>query len=64
MTLARRAHAIAQDVVLLDNVQLTAIIPARLFTDAMTVNYSDALVTKVWHRCLNGPQRREEWRRS
>ncbi|CAB3795340.1 hypothetical protein LMG28614_04155 [Paraburkholderia ultramafica] len=64
VTLARRAHAIAQDVVLLDIVQLTTIIPARRFTDAMTVNYADALVTKIWHRCPDCPQHREEWRRS
>ena len=38
---------------LLDNVQLTADIPARLFTDATTVNYADALITKIWHRCLD-----------
>jgi hypothetical protein len=64
VTLAQRAHAIAQDVVLFDNVQLSAIIPARLFTDAMTVNYADALVTKIWHRCLDVPRHREDSRRS
>ncbi|MBC8752246.1 hypothetical protein OKW43_005765 [Paraburkholderia sp. WC7.3g] len=64
VTLARRAHAIAQDAVLLDKVQLTAIIPARLFTDAMTVNYADSLVMKIWHRCLDATQHREDWRRS
>jgi len=50
--------------VLLDDVRLTAIIPARLFTDAMTVNYADSLVTKIWHRCLDASRHREEWRRS
>ncbi|MFL9966188.1 hypothetical protein PQR02_35330 [Paraburkholderia sediminicola] len=49
---------------LLDNVQLTANIPARLFTDAMTVNYADALITKIWHRCLDMLPHREDWRRS
>ncbi|MFL9959071.1 hypothetical protein PQR65_37360 [Paraburkholderia nemoris] len=63
VTLARRAHAIAQDVALLENVQLTAVIPARLFTDAMSVNYADALVTKIWHRCLDVPRQREDWHR-
>jgi hypothetical protein len=51
-------------VVLLDNVQLTAIIPARLSTDAMTVNYADTPVTKIWHRCLDMFPQREVWRRS
>lgn len=64
VTLARRAHAITLDVVRLDDVQLTAIIPARLFTDAMTVNYADALVTKIRRRCLDMPRHREDWRRS
>jgi hypothetical protein len=52
VTFARRVRGIAQDVVHLDNVQPTAIIPVRLFTDTMTVNYADSLVAIILHRCL------------
>jgi hypothetical protein len=56
VTIARRAHRIARDLITLESASNAPTQPERLFTDAMSVNYADAVVAKVWLRCLEATQ--------
>lgn len=56
VTIARKAHGIARDLISLESASNAPIQPERLFTDAMSANYADALVAKVWLRCLEATQ--------
>jgi hypothetical protein len=47
LTIATEAQAVAKTTLEVDVENREAIQPERLFTDAMTVNYADALVAKV-----------------
>jgi hypothetical protein len=51
LTIAMDAQTVAKATLEADVKSREDIQPARLFTDAMTVNYADALVAKVWRRC-------------
>lgn len=51
LTLAIEAQTVAKTVLEADVKSGEDIQPARLFTEAMTVNYADPLVAKVWRRC-------------
>ena len=51
LTIAIEAQTVAKRVLEADVKSGDDIQPARLFTDAMTVNYADPLVAKVWRRC-------------
>ena len=51
LTIATEAQTVAKTVLEADVKSGDDIQPARLFTDAMTVNYADPLVAKVWRRC-------------
>ena len=51
LTIAIEAQTVAKTVLEADVKSGDDIQPARLFTDAMTVNYADPLVAKVWRRC-------------
>jgi hypothetical protein len=51
LTIAIEAQTVAKTVLDADVKSGEDIQPARLFTAAMTVNYADPLVAKVWRRC-------------
>ncbi|WP_429433605.1 hypothetical protein [Paraburkholderia sp. GAS33] len=51
LTIAIEAQTVAKTVLEANVKSGDDIQPARLFTDAMTVNYADPLVAKVWRRC-------------
>jgi len=51
LTIAIEAQTVAKSSLEADVKRGDDIKPERLFTDAMTVNYADPLVAKVWRRC-------------